>query len=268
MSMKTRQLYKSYPDLSRSDLDFLLCALFSCSRAELFKHKTLNQYERETIISWINRLQKGEPPQYITHKAWFYGLTLFVDSRVLIPRHDTEVIVFAILKLLKGSESLLEIGIGSGAISMALKSHFPQLVIHATDISAPALEVARKNLIRHKMQVELFHADLYPPEQFAYDLIISNPPYIPAQEYLQLENRVRDFEPRQALLADEDGLSVYKRILQRAPDYLKNGGILAFEHGDEQQKALLSLTESAGFKTLEKGKDLAMRDRFLLLKKI
>jgi len=266
--MKTRDIYKAFPNIPRADLNYLLCQIFSCNTAELPKFTCIDDSQLDIVHRWVGRLRKNEPPQYIVKKAWFYGLEFYVDSRVLIPRYDTEVLVHAVLRYLKGSESILEIGVGSGAISIALKHHFPQLEIVALDIDPQALQVAQINLRNHHMEAELIQADLFPEEIRNFDLIISNPPYISPGEYLKLDSMVSEYEPKHALLAENDGIFFYERILERAGKYLKDGGLLAFEHGCDQQLKLMSLTESAGFQILQKGKDLAMRDRFLIAAKI
>jgi release factor glutamine methyltransferase len=265
--MKIHELRKAFPDVSRADLNFLLCHLFRCNPAQLAQVKEIAEAQIPHLYGWLERLRKGEPPQYIVQKAWFYGLEFQVDTRVLIPRYDTEVLVQALLHKLRGNESILEIGIGSGVISICLQSYFPELNIHATDIDARALEVAHLNIKRRGMDIKLFEADLFPDTDQKYDLIVSNPPYIAPDEYLNLEAKVRDYEPRIALLAEAEGLACYKAILSRVHHYLNEQALLAFEHGVSQQQALQNLTESAGFKTLQKGKDLAMRDRFLILQK-
>lgn len=266
--MNTDEILGAFPEVSRADLNYLLCDVFSCNPAELPQFTELPEDKVQLLYGWISRLKQGEPPQYILQKAWFYGLEFYVDARALIPRYDTEVLCQALLEKLKGDETVLEIGIGSGAISITLKTHFPDLQIRGTDIDSGALEVAAINIKRHQTRIELIQADLFPQAELKYDLIVSNPPYISPTEYLALETSVQGYEPRLALLAEDDGLSIYKRIIERASNYLKDGGLLAFEHGNTQQQALLCLTESANYKTLQKGKDLAQRDRFLILQKL
>ncbi|MCB5271989.1 MAG: peptide chain release factor N(5)-glutamine methyltransferase [Candidatus Cloacimonetes bacterium] len=265
--MKKDEILGAFPEVSPADLNYLLCDIFSCNPAELSQYTDLPEDKVQLLLSWISRLNQGEPPQYILQKAWFYGLEFYVDARVLIPRYDTEVLCEALLKRLKGNEAVLEIGIGSGAISITLKSHFPGLSIQATDIDPGALEVAAINIKRHSAQIELIQADLFPQGEPKYDLIVSNPPYVCAAEYQSLDTMVQDYEPKLAIYAEDDGLAIYKRIIDKASNYLRDGGLLAFEHGNMQQQALLSLTESANYKTLQKGKDLAQRDRFLILQK-
>ncbi|MCB5263100.1 MAG: peptide chain release factor N(5)-glutamine methyltransferase [Candidatus Cloacimonetes bacterium] len=265
--MKKDDILRAFPELSPSDLNYLLCDLLSCTPAELPQYQELPEDKNHLLNSWICRLKQGEPPQYIIQKAWFYGLEFYVDQRVLIPRYDTEVLVAALLDRLRGDETVLEIGIGSAAISIILKSHFPDLQIVGTDIDPGALEVADINVKGHKTQIELIQADLFPESNLKYELIVSNPPYISPAEYQALETRVQGYEPKLALWAEDEGLAIYKRILNKASNYLEDGGLLAFEHGNTQQQALLCLTESANYKTLQKGKDLAQRDRFLILQK-
>lgn len=265
--MKIHDLRKVFCDVSRADLNFLLCNLFHCNPAQLAQFKELSESQISILYPWLERLRKGEPPQYIVQRAWFFGMVFYVDNRVLIPRYDTEVMVQALLQRLRGNEKVLEIGTGSAAISICLKKYFPDLVIHATDIDPKALQVAAINCQRKGVDIELIEADLFPDNEMQYNVIVSNPPYISAAEYIKLEPQVRDYEPRKALLADDEGLSYYKKILLRAQPYLADRAILAFEHGATQQQQILALTESKGFKTLQKGKDLAMRDRFLILQK-
>ncbi|MCB5260668.1 MAG: peptide chain release factor N(5)-glutamine methyltransferase [Candidatus Cloacimonetes bacterium] len=258
-------LRKEFPEVSEADFSFLLCSLLQCSVAELPFQETLSDDDLAILRKWLIRLQTGEPPQYIVHKAWFYGLELYVDERVLIPRFDTEVLVQALLTYLNPSDTVLEIGVGSGAISIALKHNMPSLDIVATDIDPDALEVARYNINKQNFDIHLERTDLYPLQQTKFRAILSNPPYISEIEYDALDDRVKQNEPIKALKAGANGLEYYMRILAKAPQYLCNEGILAFEHGYNQQSALLSLTESAGFKTLQKGKDLAGLDRFLIV---
>ncbi len=265
--MKTDEILGAFPEVSRADLNFLLCEIFSCNPGELARFPELPEDKAQLLYSWMSRLQQGEPPQYIIQKAWFWGLEFFVDASVLIPRFDTEVLVAALLDRLRGHESVLEIGIGSAVISIILKSMLPGLQIHGTDIDAQALEVAAVNTTLHETRIKLIEADLFPPQERKYHLIVSNPPYISPAEYEALEPRVKEYEPKLALFAEDNGLAIYKRILDKASNYLKDGGLLAFEHGNTQQQALLRLTESANYKTLQKGKDLAGRDRFLILQK-
>ncbi|HNQ43280.1 MAG TPA: peptide chain release factor N(5)-glutamine methyltransferase, partial [Candidatus Cloacimonadota bacterium] len=198
----------------------------------------------------------------------FYGLEFRLTKAVLIPRQDTEVLVERGSKRLAGTECVLDIGTGSGIIAIALARLFPQLRVHATDIDAEALEVAKANAIRLDTKVSFFKADLYPEEKYQYDLIISNPPYISSSDYAALDVRVRNFEPRQALWGGADGLQYYRRILAGAERYLKPDGFLALEHGYDQRVDLADLAMAAGLEVLESGKDLAGHDRYMILTRV
>lgn len=265
--MKVDDYSLKHPLLLREDIRFILSEILDIPPSRLTGEYRIEPEKAKQIEDALKRLESGEPPQYIVGRAWFYGLPFYVDSRVLIPRFDSEVLVEAVAKHLKGDEKVLEIGVGSGALSIALKSIFPDLRVHATDISADALEVAKINIQNHNMEIKLHHADLFPKKsEKSFDLIISNPPYICAEEYELLEDRVKRFEPKLALFSENGARRSYERICAQAANYLTNSGILAFEHGYNQQKCIVNLTESHGFKTLQMGKDLASRDRFIIAK--
>lgn len=259
--------YALAPKAAKEDIDYLICELMQINRAELALAVEPNADETHRLKEWLHRLTEGVPPQYITGRAWFYGLAFDVNPHVLIPRFDTEVLVEALLKYLADSDVVLDIGCGSGAIAITLKHLMPSLILHATDISEAALQVAEINAKKHQTQIHFHHVDLFPPLFTKFQAIVSNPPYISLAEYSSLEPVVRNHEPSLALLADDDGLAFYKRILEQAGTRLCENGILALEHGNNQRKHLLCLTEKAGFRTLEIGKDLAGRDRYLILQK-
>jgi release factor glutamine methyltransferase len=264
--MQVRDLRREFREIPTEDFSFLLSVILDGVTEGIPGQQELGPAQETCFRGFLQRAQAGEPPQYIVNKAWFYGLCLFVDERVLIPRFDTEVLVEALLENLPPNADVLEIGLGSGAISLALKSQMPGLKICATDISAKALQVAEINSQNLGLPLNLLCRDLYPEGAQRFDAIVSNPPYICIEEYQNLHSRVRDYEPRLALIAKDNGMEFYKRIIHRASRYLKDGGVLAFEHGYNQQSALRSLTESAGFETLQTGKDLGGKDRFLICK--
>lgn len=247
------------------DYYLLLSELLGCGKAELSLRKNLelDGASRQTFSSWLDRLQDQEPPQYILGKAWFYGLELEVGPGVLIPRPETEGLVELALSLVFPKAKVLDIGTGCGAIALALKTQRPDLLVSATDISAAALDIASRNAFRHGCDIEFHPADLFSAAGKRFHLIISNPPYISPQEYSALEPMVRDFEPREALLAQEDGLEFYHRILNLAPARLAAGGRLLFEHGDLQRERIIALAQSAGFDCFLARDDLAGRNRYL-----
>ncbi|MDD4223133.1 MAG: peptide chain release factor N(5)-glutamine methyltransferase [Candidatus Cloacimonetes bacterium] len=258
------------PKLAPSaDLAYLLSGLLDCPVPALTLQldKELDLADEKLFRAGIHRLLTSEPPQYILGKAWFWGLELQVDHRVLIPRPETEGLVEIALTLLKPDARVLEIGTGSGAIAIALAKSRPELRIAATDISNPVLELARANASRHGCAIDFVLADLFPPGDARFDLVISNPPYVSPEEYSELEPGVRDFEPPLALLAQEDGLEFYRRIFLRLHNYLQDDGMALFEHGYSQRAGIINLGAKAGFDCFLAQDDLAGRNRYLGLQK-
>lgn len=247
------------------DLRLLLAELLGCRPLELslYKDKELSPELTDRFWAYHARLMNCEPPQYILGKASFYGLELEVSPAVLIPRPETEGLVELALTWLKPEQQVLEIGTGSGAIAVALKHEQPGLRVTAMDTCPEALEVARRNARRHSCQIDFVQADLFPADTTLFDLIISNPPYVSPAEYRQLPNRIRDYEPRLALLAEEDGLLFYRRILEQAGQYLAPGGLLLIEHGCDQRQSIISLAEHHRLHCVLAKADLAGRDRYL-----
>ena len=237
------------PQPDASSVRLLLAELLDCSPVEI-PLKGQVELSAESITrfwDWHARLQQAEPPQYILQKAWFYGLELTVNPSVLIPRPETEGLVELALGLLKPDAGILEIGTGSGA----------------TDSSPAALELARRNALAHGCHIDFHLCDLFPDTRDSFDLIISNPPYISEEEFASLEPRVRDYEPRQALLAKQDGLEFYHRILRGAKERLAPGGRVLFEHGATQRAAVRHLAQTLGYSCFLAQNDLAGRERYL-----
>lgn len=209
----------------------------------------------------VERRLAGEPLQYITGKAEFYGLPFEVNRDVLIPRPETELLVEKALAFapLFRNPGILDVGTGSGAIAIALAQEWPEAAVTAIDISGAALDIARRNAqhagVAHR--IRFLEGDLLAPaagKQF--DLIVSNPPYVPENDRATLAIEVRNYEPAQALFAGEDGLAVYRRLIPAAFSALAPGGILLLEIGYGQQEAVQSLLESQGFAGIEFFPDL------------
>jgi release factor glutamine methyltransferase len=221
--------------------------------------------ERFRIL--LDRRRAGEPMQYITGEAEFYGLKFAVNREVLIPRPETELLVErAILvagKLrqdgLVPEPRIVDVGTGSGAIAVSLAHAFKTARVMATEISPAALAVARANAARNGVaeRVRFLEGDLLEPvagETFHF--VVSNPPYVPERDRASLAVEVRDFEPAQALYAGEDGLSVYRRLIPEAFAVLKAGGFLLLEIGYGQRAAIEALLKTAGFGGIEFAADL------------
>jgi release factor glutamine methyltransferase len=253
--------------IPEADFFYVLEPLVSISRAQLTLNsdKKLSEVEIERALSDFNRLIAGEPPQYITGKAAFFGYELSVAPGVLIPRPETEGLVELALSRLKNDYRVLDIGTGSGAIAIALKSLCPSLCVEAIDICPKALEIAKKNASDCHTDITFYQGDMFPDNGNKYDAIISNPPYITATEMEQLGTRVKDHEPWKALFGGEDGLDCYRTILGRARQHLSPSGFIALEHGALQRDDIGILSRKMGYSRFEPYPDLQGRDRYLLV---
>ncbi len=216
------------------------------------------------FISRIEKRKKHIPLQYIINKQNFYGLDLYVNESVLIPRYDTENIVDCIVKDFEGSKdiSVLDLCTGSGCIAISLKKNGFEKVF-ALDISDKALEVAKHNAYIHNADITFIKSDLYKelPNDIRFDLIVSNPPYIRTGEIEKLDDEVKDFEPKLALDGGKDGLDFYKKILNLSKDFINKNGSLYFEIGYDQAKDVVDLAKKEGYYNIKIIKDLSGKDR-------
>lgn len=254
-----------FAEAPSTDLAYLLSGVLDCpvTQLPLLRAKELEPELATRIVDHLTMFRSGEPPQYTLGKAWFWGLELRVDPRVLIPRPETEGLAEIALSLLPKDALVLEIGTGSGALALTLKKQRPDLCVTATDISSAALTLARENAARHACSITFVETDLFPPGDGRFDLIISNPPYVSDTEYQELEPSVRDFEPRLALLAGLEGLDIYRCVFARLKDHLTATGIALFEHGATQREQIIALGATAGLQCFLARDDLAGRNRYL-----
>ena len=226
--------------------EILLQNLLDCKRVELYfgSEKQLTQDTIKTYHSWIQRLIKNEPLQYITGTIEFYGLGLVITPAVFIPRSETERVVDIALQILKTviSPKILDVGTGSGCIAIALANELPEASVTGIDIDPNMLKLAQKNADLHKINNIIFkQMDIQKeiPKE-SYNLIVSNPPYIPLNEISDLEKNIKDFEPHIALTDGADGLTFYHRLASVASKILHSNGYLIMEvgQGNHPQKAL------------------------------
>lgn len=221
----------------------------SLSRSELrFEgERALDAEELEQLESRLKQRAEGEPVQYILHSAYFMGLKFYVDDRVLIPRQDTETLAEAVIVALHEfpEPDVLDLCAGSGAIGLSVKTLIPSANVTLTDLSRDALEVVRKNAHELNVDVETRHGDLFKAVgKDRFDLIVSNPPYIPHDDLAGLQREVRR-EPMLALDGGSDGLDVYRRIAAEVSAHLNPGGFLYLEVGiGEAEKVLALVTEN------------------------
>lgn len=206
------------------------------------------------------------PLQHITGSQEFMGYTFHVNEHVLIPRMDTEILVQEVEKCMDDGQDILDMCTGSGCIAISLKKRHPMAVVTAVDCSEKALETAKYNCRQLNAEVDLYCSDLF--EIFEqtrmykqFDIIVSNPPYIPSYVIETLEPEVRDYEPRLALDGAEDGLAFYRKITRNCLPFLKKRGMLFFETGHDQGNAVSHIMQEAGFGNVTVIKDLAGLDR-------
>ena len=233
----------------------LLAAATGFSEASVLAHPQtpLPAEVEHAFLQMAARRAAGEPVAYILGRKEFYGLELAVNPAVLIPRPETELLVD--LALDRNPASVLDVGTGSGAIALAIKRHRPDARVVATDASAAALEVARRNAVRFNLEVELRHGRWFEPvagERF--EAIISNPPYVVVGDP---HLAALPYEPRLALLGGADGLDGFRVLAREAPAHLLPGGWLLVEHGAGQHDAVRALLEAAGLETTKSWPDLA-----------
>ena len=208
--------------------------------------KTPDAKKLAALDDCLRRRREGEPVQYILKRADFMGLKLYVDERVLIPRQDTETLAEAAIVALQGKPKadVLDLCAGSGAIGLSIATLVPGAKVTLADVSAGALEVARKNAKLLNVSAEFRAGDLFEAVQWdKFDLIVSNPPYIPSGELAELQREVQ-FEPAMALDGGADGLDFYRRIAEGAGKYLNPGGSIYLEVGAGEAEAVLELLRS------------------------
>lgn len=201
----------------------------------LHQNKDVSAQDQALIADIMSQLKEHRSPQYITGKAYFRDLELAVDERVLIPRPETEELVDLVLKEnSKADLQILDIGTGSGAIAISLKSARPDWHVTASDISSEALQLAKENSEKNQASVDFIESDVFNQISGKFDVIISNPPYIAYDDEDEVGVNVLVSEPHLALFADEDGFAIYRRIIEGASSHLTENGKLYFEIGYKQ----------------------------------
>jgi len=226
-------------DSPRRAAEFLLAHVLGCERLRLYMDpdRPASEVERDRLRTLVRRALHGEPLQYLLGTWSFFGVELACDARALIPRPSTETLVEHILQHARRPDAapirrIADIGTGAGSIALALAMNLPNAHVIATDISADALELARENVDRHGLagRVELRRGDLLEPlAGQTFDVIASNPPYIPDDEWQRVPAIVKDHEPATALRGGADGLDVVRRVLTEGPALLQPGGWLVVE---------------------------------------
>ena len=221
----------------------------------------LTKEQEEQYCEYISVRKSHVPLQHITGVQEFMGLEFCVNEHVLVPRQDTEVLVEYVLKVLEPGMSVLDMCTGSGCILISLLKMREGVSGTGVDISEDALKVAAKNRDKIGVDASLVQSDMFENVSGTYDVIVSNPPYIRTSVIEELEEEVKLHDPFVALDGKEDGLYFYRKIVEKSPELLKNGGKLYFEIGHDQGEDVKKLMEESGFSKVSVKKDLAGLDR-------
>ena len=252
-----------------------LIALYS-GRSQEYILGNRDMYASEEVCTKVEsaakRLLKGEPLAYVLGEWEFYGLPLYVNENVLIPRDDTVAVAQLAIKqaiFLPTDPRVLDLCTGSGCIGLAVASRIKDARVTLADVSKDALAVAKKNIARHKLsgRVSCVQADALSPAPVflgKFDMIVSNPPYITGPEMAELDDSVKLYEPHLALFGGRDGLDFYRSIAVNFSEALKPGGFLCLEFGDGQGDDVCRILENNGYTILERTRDYNDRERAVL----
>ena len=260
-------------DEAKSEVDFVIEMLFNFTSKDFFLGKSLEKWQIDKIEKIIKeRVNKRKPIQQIIGSAFFYGRRFFVNEYTLIPRPETEILVSEVLKILEdiNNPKILDIGAGTGCIPITLAIENNNLNAHSVDVSKEAIEMAEKNALLHNVyeKIKFIESDLFSKIKEKYNVIVSNPPYIPIKEKDSLQYEVKNYDPSLALFAkDEDGIEYYKKIIADAHKYLLEDGFLCFEIGQNQGKLVTDLLKNNDYKNIKIIKDLNSLDRIVISQK-
>lgn len=254
-----RESCRKLPGRAREIL-LLICTVFGVSQESFWAGKNDCPAEPTSLRRWrklLERLARGEPLAYLTGTREFFSLPFRVDRRVLIPRPESELLVEKALAACRPGDLVLDIGSGSGCLALALAANAPVRVL-ALEKDRRAREVLKLNIssLGLEERVRAVAGDLFPRRRTVFNLILANPPYLSEEEWSACEPGVRDFEPRQALVAGPGGLEVIAAIINRAGRYLAPGGRLLLEFGRGQQAAVAAMLADQDFDDLSFSKDL------------
>ena len=261
-------------DSPRLSAELLLSHVLSIKRIELYTQfdKPVAKQQLDRLHDLVERASQHEPVAYLIGRTEFYSLELNVTPDCLIPRPETELLVERAIEFLRtrtGKQFVCDLCTGSGCIAVAIAKNFPDADIIATDISDAALKTAAQNVEKYQLKerIKLLCGDLFDPlipqlDVSKFDLIVCNPPYVSTVEFEKLDENIKDYEPKLALFAGDDGLDIYRRIIQKAGQFLKPGAALMLEVGYSQGQAVRKLLEQRGcFSKIKIEKDFHDNDQ-------
>ena len=271
LKLSTEYLEKKGIESARLNAELLLAEILNCKRLDLYLKfdQPLRENEVDIYREWISRRGKFEPLQYIIGRVEFYGMQFKVTRDVLIPRSETEILVEEVINFAKDKSGLriLDIGTGSGNIPIALAKNLTNAEITSVDVSANAIEVAKENALLNNVEskVEFILSDIYhlKIETDLFDIVVSNPPYISAEEYPTLQKEIVDYEPSIALTDSNDGLNFYRTITEKSKSFLKKEGKIFFEIGKEQFDDVEKILLKNNFLNIKITKDYQQIERVI-----
>ena len=263
-------------DSPRLSAELLLSHVLELKRIELYTHHDtpVTKQDLDKLHELVKRAGLNEPIAYLVGKTEFYSMEINVTPDCMIPRPETELLVQRAVEFLRtrnGIQSVCDLCTGSGCIAVAIAKNYPNARIIATDICDAALAAAATNVEKHQLQdkITLLSGDLFDPiipqlDVGKFDLIVCNPPYVSSGEYEKLDKNVKDYEPRLALLAGDDGMDIYRRITEIVDRFLKSDAALILEIGYAQGPAIQEMLEQTGiFTEIKIEKDLHNNDRIV-----
>ena len=268
-------------DAPRLSAELLLGYVLGLKRIELYTQfdKPVDKQKLDILHGLVKRAGQNEPVAYLVGKTEFYSLELDITTDCLIPRPETELLVERAVEFLRmrtGRQFVCDLCTGCGCIAVAIAGNFSDADIIATDICDAALNVAAGNIEKHQMKhrIKLLRGDLFDPvvpelDVGRFDLVVCNPPYVSASEFETLDKNVKNYEPRLALFAGEDGLDIYRRVIAQVDKFLKPDAALMLEIGYRQGQTVSQLLEQAGcFRKITVEKDFHNNDRIAIAVKI
>jgi len=257
---------------SRLDAELILSYALKLDRVQLYINfdRPVIEEELKIIRRLVTRRRRREPIAYIIGKKEFYSIELKMEPGVFIPRPETEILVDTSLKYIKRGDKILDIGIGSGAISIALAKNIRDIKIIGIDINEKACILAKENIERYNLSdiIEVRHISMerfFKESEEKFDIVVSNPPYVPTEEIKDLMPEIKDFEPREAIDGGKDGISFIKKLIKGVKKILKGEGRVIIEIGDGQLPLLKEELKNSNFIIEEVSKDLAKKDRVIVI---
>jgi release factor glutamine methyltransferase len=268
-------------DSPRFSAELLLSHVLAMKRIELYTHfdRPVSKDKLDRLHNLLKRAGQHEPIAYLIGKTEFYSLELNITPACMIPRPETELLVQKAIEFLRartGHQLVCDLCTGCGCIAVAIAKNFPDAQIFSTDISDAALDVAAENLEKYQLQgqITLLRGDLFDAfvpqlDVSRFDLIVCNPPYVSSAEFEKLDKNVKDYEPKSALLAGDNGLDIYRRIIEKVDQFLKPDAALILEIGYAQGRAVKELFEQSDvFAYVKIEKDAHDNDRVMIVRTV